>query len=172
MTATLALQHQTLEARSATGLKGGFTSAVFICAFVAPQAGVDIITLFGGQWPPWSVPDTAYSGGTMRLNPDLAAETFYNDLSPDEAKAWVDELRPNSQATVETAIPVAAGDVLGEGKLKCLYVLCTKDQSIAPGLQEVMAGAIPGCRVERLDASHSPMLSRPGEVAELIVSMV
>ncbi|KAH7018105.1 Alpha/beta hydrolase fold-1 [Microdochium trichocladiopsis] len=172
VTATIAVQNQTTSARAAAGLKGGFHAAVFLCAFVAPQAGVDVITLFGGVWPPWSIPDEKYTGGTMRVNLDMAAQTLYSDLPEQEAADWVAALLPNSQATVETTIPVSAGDVLGEGKIDCLYVLCTSDKTIAPGLQEVMAGSIPGAKVERIDASHSPMLSRPDEVAKLVVSTV
>ncbi|KAH8669046.1 Alpha/beta hydrolase fold-1 [Xylariales sp. PMI_506] len=167
VTAVIATQGQTVAERAAQGLKGGFSSLVLLCAFVAPMAGVDVITLFGGTWPPWSSPAPSYTGGIMRLVPDTAAATFYNDLPEEEAQKWVGALLPNSQATVETAIPVSAADI----KLPVTYVLCTKDKSIDPALQEGMSASIPGVKVERVESSHSPMLSQPDRVAEIIVQV-
>jgi pimeloyl-ACP methyl ester carboxylesterase len=47
------------------------------------------------------------------------------------------------------------------------YVVCSKDQTIPPEAQRQMA-ARAGATVHELDTSHSPFLSRPDLVAELI----
>ena len=46
------------------------------------------------------------------------------------------------------------------------YVICTQDQAIAPQAQEQMARGADN--VVRLDCAHSPMLSMPGPLAEVL----
>ena len=48
------------------------------------------------------------------------------------------------------------------------YVVCERDNAIPVFAQEAMAAR--AGRVERLDAGHSPFLSRPDELAEIILS--
>lgn len=46
------------------------------------------------------------------------------------------------------------------------YVVCTQDQAIHPDVQRVLAGRC--TYVEQIDASHSPMLSMPGRVSDIV----
>ncbi|WP_375485903.1 alpha/beta fold hydrolase [uncultured Jatrophihabitans sp.] len=46
------------------------------------------------------------------------------------------------------------------------YVVCTHDRTVAPDLQRVMAAR--ATRTVEWDSDHSPLLSRPGDVAELL----
>jgi hypothetical protein len=49
------------------------------------------------------------------------------------------------------------------------YVICEQDNAIPPVAQEQMSRR--AGEVRRMDASHSPFLSRPGEVVELIAGL-
>ena len=46
------------------------------------------------------------------------------------------------------------------------YVVCEQDQAVPVVAQEAMAAAFE--RVERLPSSHSPMLSMPGRLADVL----
>lgn len=46
------------------------------------------------------------------------------------------------------------------------YVICDEDQALRPAAQEQMAKR--ANNIHRLPSSHSPMLSRPAEVAQVI----
>jgi hypothetical protein len=46
------------------------------------------------------------------------------------------------------------------------YVICEKDSAIPPAVQQRMARR--PHRVERLNTSHSPFMSRPSRVADLL----
>ena len=46
------------------------------------------------------------------------------------------------------------------------YVICDEDQALPPAAQEQMAKR--ATNIRRLPSSHSPMLSRPDEVAQII----
>jgi pimeloyl-ACP methyl ester carboxylesterase len=51
--ATAATQGQGVQERKIAGLKGGFHSIIFLAAFAIPVRGWDLITTFGGAYPPW-----------------------------------------------------------------------------------------------------------------------
>jgi hypothetical protein len=50
------------------------------------------------------------------------------------------------------------------------YVVCSRDRSVHPGLQEHMAGRC--TNVVRLDTDHSPFLSMTKETADVIAGVV
>lgn len=48
------------------------------------------------------------------------------------------------------------------------YIACRRDRSIDPAWGERTARDRLGIEPESIDASHSPMLSRPAELADLL----
>jgi pimeloyl-ACP methyl ester carboxylesterase len=88
-------------------------------------------------------------------------EIFYNDCSPEVAAASVARLHPQSRASAEQPVEaVAWRDV------PATYVVCERDNAIPVPAQEMLAQR--AGTVRRLDASHSPFLSRPDEVVAII----
>lgn len=47
--------------RAREGKPGGFRQIIYVAAFAIPAAGMDLLTVFGGQWPPWADFAPAYS---------------------------------------------------------------------------------------------------------------
>ena len=97
------------------------------------------------------------------VNPAFAFDSLYHDCDPQVAAECMAQLRPFACVgwdLVETSAAPAW----------CLYpttyLVCTKDRAINPDDQRAMA-AKAGDAVE-LDTSHSPFLSRPRQVADLI----
>jgi pimeloyl-ACP methyl ester carboxylesterase len=47
------------------------------------------------------------------------------------------------------------------------YLICDQDRAVPPPVQEAMAGR--AGTVRRVPASHSPFLSRPDDVADVVL---
>jgi hypothetical protein len=103
----------------------------------------------------------------MKLN-ELGPGVLYNDC-PDEVVAKIEpQLEGHSQDAFETPIDFIAADVtIPKG-----YVICKQDLAIPTALQEMLVQAIPGMKVARIDASHSPFLSKPKKAADVLVGMM
>ena len=101
------------------------------------------------------------------VNPDLAFDAFYHDCDPQVAAECIAQLRPFACAgwdLVETSVTPAWR------LAPTTYVVCGKDRGIPPDDQRTMA-AQAGDVVE-LDTSHSPFLSQPRQVADVIAERV
>jgi pimeloyl-ACP methyl ester carboxylesterase len=138
---------------------------VFLCALV-PEAGRSVIDARAAN------PDDPTFGAEAfdeqgRLRPpsvETARQTLYGDC--DEATvAWAtDRLEPQSLAVMTEPFP-AGGWPLGT---PAAYVCCSEDRWVPPEQARQMAGAQLGATVVELPGSHSPFLSRPAELAEVL----
>ncbi|KAF2174877.1 alpha/beta-hydrolase, partial [Zopfia rhizophila CBS 207.26] len=92
-------------------------------------------------------------------------QTFYNDLPAEQARFWASKLQFSSYA----ALNASATYIPYTGSFDCTYVLGLRDQTLPPQWAQAFIDQ-PGAefRVEELDASHSAMLSKPKEVANII----
>ena len=98
------------------------------------------------------------------IDPDGAIAAFYNDCDPDEALAAAAKLRrfaahdpfPDDVSPAWQTIPST-------------YVVCTHDQALPPVQQQRWAERCG--RTVTWDTSHSPMLSRPDLVADLLIEL-
>lgn len=105
---------------------------------------------------------TAAADGSTRWDPDAAVEWLYPDSPPALARAAAARLRPQHwRVTDEPSPPTAWPDVPGT------YVLCREDRVIdtdwAAG-----AAARRGLDLVELPGDHSPFLSRPAALADLL----
>lgn len=100
-------------------------------------------------------------GQDVSIDPDLAVGLLYNRTPVAIAAAALGRLRPVSRAVFgERPARTAWRDV------PSTYVVCTDDRTVAPELQRVMARR--AGETYEWDSDHSPNLSRPDEVAELL----
>jgi pimeloyl-ACP methyl ester carboxylesterase len=134
---------------------------IYLCAFML-EAGVPVT-------PPRNRHTTtgktakATSDGTTVIDPSLARQAFYHDVDDAVADRMIAALRPMSTATVE---PVATDRVAAWRTVPTTYAVCLQDRTIHPDDQRAMAAN--AREVVELDTSHSPFLSRPDLVADLI----
>ena len=112
--------------------------------------------------PGAAVPDS--TGSALTIPPEHHRALFYADVEEDTMTAAQDRLTP--QPIEPFGAPVSLGDAFA--RLPKHYVECTRDGAISIELQRDMAGATPGVTVHSLDSDHSPMLSRPAELAEIL----
>ncbi|SDR22868.1 alpha/beta fold hydrolase [Thermostaphylospora chromogena] len=102
-------------------------------------------------------------------------EAFYDDVDPVLAEAATGLLTPDGPMGIMLGTTTLTRD--GWGSVRRTYIMCTRDKAIRPGVQEKFVAeadaAFPDnpTSVVTLEASHSPFLSMPGELADVIVSL-
>lgn len=101
------------------------------------------------------------------VNPEFAYAAFYHDCDPAVAKQCASQLRPFACAGWD---PVQTSAAPAWDLYPTTYVVCAQDRTINPDTQRAMA-AKAGDVVE-LDTSHSPFLSRPRQVADIIAERI
>jgi len=141
---------------------------VFLCAFtLAEDETVLGVTLDHEAQTPLSGSMVLHPDGTSTIDPDTAAHVFYGHCDPLDA-AWATALlRPHTGSTLTQPSKAVAWR-----EKPTTYVVCGDDRTVAPSLQRELAARIPGAAVlEWADADHSPFLSRPGEVADLLAGL-
>lgn len=129
---------------------------VYVCAFMLDE-GDSLLGAVGGTPPGW----WRYSPDESYISVDTPMAVFYNDCATEVAQGAIAHLKQFSARAPEQTLDAAAWHEVGS-----TYVICTKDKAIPPEAQEAMSGR--AGTVETLDASHSPFLSRPGELAEIL----
>jgi pimeloyl-ACP methyl ester carboxylesterase len=122
---------------------------VFLCAFVP---GIDRTDVFVPGFGSTRIRDEL--GRSYYPDPaDAARELQY----PEDAVVLAQRLR--RQAPVDSTVPQHG---------PALYIVCTRDAAIRPEWQRSAARAV-GPSVD-LDAGHSPMLTHPRELADILES--
>ncbi|KAM6476689.1 Alpha/beta hydrolase fold-1 [Trichoderma sp. SZMC 28011] len=142
--------------RQAEGKLGGIISLVYITAFLLPPQ--TSLASFLGFMPPWVV----FDGDKMTV--DGAENIFYNDLPEHQTKDAIAKLNHQAKPTFYTNLTYPAYQ-----EVPASYLLCEKDNAIPFVAQQAMAGiGGPGLTSYVCSSSHSPMLSMPGKVVEVI----
>lgn len=144
---------------------GKILRLVYIAAFVLPVGG-SLIAALQNKPLPWFI----VSKDGELVEPDQPEEIFYNDLEPAVAGPLIEKLKPHAYRTFWSEMTVAPWK-----EVKATYVMCSLDNAIPLPVQELMVGMArdlaPGSFdvVERLEASHSPFISKPKELAEILL---
>lgn len=105
---------------------------------------------------------------------DQIRETFYNDVDTDTAAAATALL--STDGPVGIPAETIAVTARRYGAVPHAYVLCTRDNTVPVALQrrfvtEIDAVSAQPTTVAEVDSSHSPFLSQPAALAEVIVSV-
>lgn len=142
---------------------GGVANLIFMCAFI-PKENDSLAGLFGGTLPPY----------LTKEDNDLLVwrdpvDHLFNDLSAEEAQ-WADNLRVVHSTTAQhTALIV---DKVAWRVIPLTYIICDNDQAMPPFVQTMMIDRVQAecISVKRfsIHASHSPFLSVPGKVADIV----
>ncbi|MBZ3900277.1 alpha/beta fold hydrolase [Streptomyces griseiscabiei] len=161
--------------------------AVYLTAFM-PASGVPAITYVqmpenAGELVAPSVRADPAAIGALRF--DLASDdpeyrgqlrdAFFGDVAPAVADAALALLSPDAPAGIALQATTLTPD--GWGSVPRTYVTCAQDMAVRPDLQRKFIGdadaAFPDnpTSVLALDASHSPFLSMPGRVADLVMDL-
>ncbi len=162
--------------------------AVYLAA-VMPASGVPALAYArmpeneGGLVPSVLVADPA-AVGALRL--DVASpepgyrqrlrDALYGDVAPELADSAIALLTPDAPAAIGLDATTLTAD--GWGSVSRTYVTCARDMIIRPALQQRYItdadAAFPDnpTAIRALNASHSPFLSVPGQVADIVAGIV
>jgi pimeloyl-ACP methyl ester carboxylesterase len=138
---------------------------VYLCAFVVEE-GHSGMNAVDEPTPSGDLEHAVRLGedGSVTLDRQSARTCFYLDCSPADADAALDRLRPTAMACLIGTTTTAAWR-----HRPSTYVVCTEDKAGHPDLQRTMARRCTD--VVEWPTSHSPFLSRPDLVAELLVEI-
>lgn len=164
---------------------GLFAHAVYVTAFM-PASGVPAATYIFAPENEGDLVQVALVAdpatiGALRLDvtsPDpayrqLLRDAFFGDVDAAVADAAIGLLVPDAPAGIAGGATTLTAD--GWGSVPRTYVLCTQDRALRPPMQrkfiELADAAFPGhpTTVHALESSHSPFLSMPGQLADIIV---
>lgn len=102
--------------------------------------------------------------GAFVFPPDIARSFLYNRCSPEDADRAIARLRPQTTAPHSETCPLATlPDV------PATYVACRDDRAVRLDHAAYLARTRLGLEPVVLDADHSPFLSAPGALAEVLV---
>ena len=159
-------------------------AAVYVTAFLLPP-GTPPIAVIQHETMAAALVPSLFRGdpaavGALRLDPNCEDEdyrrrlkaAFYGDVEDAEAARAI--LAMHCDEPLATAVRPSAVTRERYGSVARHYVRCTEDRAITPAGQDYMIAnmdeAVGGpTAVSTLACSHSPFLSRPGELAEILV---
>jgi pimeloyl-ACP methyl ester carboxylesterase len=105
-------------------------------------------------------------GRTFWPDLDQAAWLLYHDCDPATASEACAHLRPQGQRTMTDPSPLSAWP-----HVPTTYVSCDEDRMMSMDWALEIGARRAGARVVHMPGSHSPMLSRPRELALLLASL-
>ena len=106
----------------------------------------------------------AEDGGTT-WRPDDAADIFYHDCEPQDARDAVSRLRSQYMQQAGDPYPITSFP-----NSPSTYIVCGQDRAISPAWGRRITSEL-GMETIEMDASHSPFWSRPRELADVLVSL-
>lgn len=104
---------------------------------------------------------------SARLKPEVIRQAFYTDCSDDDAASAQSRLVAQALAPFMTPVQLSAGKY---GLVPRSYVECTHDRAISVEIQKSMFASSPCRKVWTLETDHSPFLSKPDELASILLS--
>ncbi|KAI1420365.1 Alpha/beta hydrolase fold-1 [Xylaria sp. FL1777] len=157
----------TVHDRAAAGKKGGFRAILFIAAFALPEPNLNLLTAFGGEFPLWMAHEPAYSANASSFVYPTAKHAFYSGVPEADADRYFGLLERQSQAAFELPIDFVASNC----GIPHTFLVCENDQAMPLPFQEMLVSKIPTFKVERCPSGHSPFITHPQRVIEVLSAM-
>lgn len=138
---------------------------VYLCAYMT-EAGESLessLRVAGERRPGHWV--RRLEDGRTQVDGERAGALFYQDC-PDVTRSWaIDRLRPHWGQVLTQSVPHPAWQ-----RHPSCYLLCSEDRALAPRIQrEVYAARAQ--QVVTLRSSHSPFLSLPQQLAQVLAGV-
>ena len=145
---------------------------VFLCALV-PEPGRSLQetaqagpALDRSHWDSVRRRQTVHEDGSVSWPPEAAVDAFYHDCPDDLARWAAGRLRRQVWTTTRQPCPLERWPDVPSS-----YVLCTEDRPIPAGWARQVARERLGVEAIELPGGHSPMLSRPRHLAEVLSAL-
>lgn len=143
---------------------------VYLCAFLIPNGEPMVATalsdthsvlatnLIFNEQEGWHIPKE-----------EVYFDALYHDCSPEDVALCSSLLTKEPNAPVGTPLQLSDGRF---GKVKKTYITTTQDRAVTFELQKKMLSRVPVNKVIEINASHSPFLSKPEELATILLSKI
>jgi len=142
---------------------------VYLCAFLLANgeclsdvASSDESSLI----PPNVVMSEDKTCSTVRA--EALRDAFYGECSEEDVALARLCVQPEATVPLVTPLEISAAKF---GRVPRVYIECLRDRAIPIALQRRMQSNWPCQRVHTLDTDHSPFLSRPDELADLLAEV-
>ena len=116
--------------------------------------------------PPWVTARAAFSHGDPGISWIAAREGFYQDCPEDVARMAWERLRPQTDTVFTEVCPVEVWP-----NVPTTVVVMNDDRAVAPDWSRRVARERLGAPVVELPGGHSPFLSRPAHLADVLVDL-
>jgi pimeloyl-ACP methyl ester carboxylesterase len=144
-----------------------FKALIYLCAYLpAPGQSLADMRRAGPSQPLLPAIRLADDRQSFTIDPALAPAAFYQDCAPDLAQWATARLCPQPVTPQQTPLWPKASATLPRH-----YITCDNDQTIPPDYQRQMAARLPEACRHRLPSGHSPFLSMPDRLADLLSSL-
>lgn len=137
---------------------GAAAGLVYLCAFMLDE-GESLLDAMQHELPDWIELDERATSHLATRTEDV----LYADCPPDVAARAGARLTRQSVPAIGTPQSGAAWKTVPS-----TYVICEQDRAVPPPAQEAMSAR--AGTVHRLPSSHSPFLSRPADVADIVLA--
>lgn len=146
-------------------------SLIFLAAML-PRPGVSAaeqrqLEPIDAPTPPATSQWTDLGDGVWSVGPETATELFWHDAPPDVAHWAEQRVRPQSYVVINEPSPLTAWPAVPSA-----YIACRDDHTTNPAWQRQAARERLGVVAVELDGGHSPMLSRPAELAATLDELI
>lgn len=106
--------------------------------------------------------------GVSYVNPERANQVLYHDCSEADTRVAHRLLCFEPSVMGQTPMRVTPERF---GRIPRAYIECLQDRAISINAQRAMQAALPCNQVATMDTGHSPFISRPYELAEILLQM-
>lgn len=140
-------------------------AAVFVTAFL-PKNGESLST-YAMQDENSLIPHSISvdENGVSTFIPSAAQEALYTNTPETDVAGAIEHLGPQNTAFLDQPLSLSEQNF---GTVTKYYVRCTKDRAISIKIQDLMCQNWPLKDIKTLETDHSPFLSKPVELVELL----
>ncbi|KAL2851045.1 Alpha/beta hydrolase fold-1 [Aspergillus pseudoustus] len=148
--------------RQKEGKPGGIIALVYVAAYFVKKG----ISVMSAWWKEEIPPFLSFKDGLVIYEKTAALANFYDDVPPSlHPEDWISRLKPHSMASWEGELSYEA-----YRDIPTTYLFCTNDMSMPVEIQRKAVSDMENeITTVTCDSGHSPMLSMPGVVADVIV---
>ena len=141
---------------------------VYLCALVpVPGLSFDAQEVHIGTGFQASEPAIANADGSASMPVARAIESFYQDCDPLIAGDAAARLRRQFWRATQEVTPLREWPALSSA-----YILCTEDRMVSSAYSRRASNEVLGIEPLEMPGGHSPFLSRPRELAAILVGLV
>ncbi len=141
---------------------------VYMCAFL-PRNGESLTSLGRRDAESLLNPNIVrLADGVLGLKPEALHGAFFENCTKEDEAFGRSRLTPQAAAPFGVPVETSAD---GWGRIPRYYIECSHDRALTPKLQREMQKHSPCQKTFSIDTDHSPFLSAPEKVADILLQI-